>query len=330
MKGLTKMNKLSNIIIAFIIMATVLIVGGIFYTVDETEQVVVTQFGELIGEPIKEAGLRLKIPFIQKVNSFEKRLLEWDGDATECPTLDGKFIWVDTTARWRIKDPLQFMKSVRTEIGAQTRLDDILDGSTREVISRHDLSEIIRSSNRLSEGQKEIEGFGLTEDFSQVVINPIEVGRQELTEMILKRAQKTVSNYGIELVDLKIKRLNYTKGVRNKIYERMISERKRAAEKYRSEGQGRRAEIEGKKQKELRQIQSEAYKVSQEIKGKADAKAIKIYADAYNKDPEFYSFIKTLETYKNVVSKDSVFVLTTDSDIYKYLKGINIQGESSF
>ncbi len=323
------MNRISNLIMFLVIFVGLLVAGGLFYTVDETEQVVVTQFGELVGAPITEAGLKMKIPFIQKVNSFDKRLLEWDGDATECPTLDGKFIWVDTTARWRIKDPLEFMKSVRTEVGAQTRLDDILDGSTREVLSRHVLSEIIRSSNRLSDGQKELVGFGTTEGFSQVVIEPIEAGREQLSAMILERAGKTIANYGIELVDVKIKRLNYTKTVRSKVFERMISERKRAAEKYRSEGQGRKAEIEGQKSKELEQIKSEAYKTAQEIKGKADAKAIKIYADAYNKDPEFYSFIKTLDTYKNIVSKDSIFILTTDSDIYKYLNGINMKGKNS-
>lgn len=319
------MNKLLNFVIVFIVLLGALLAGGLFFIVDETEQVVVTQFGELVGKPITQAGLQTKIPFIQTVTSFDKRLLEWDGDATECPTLDGKFIWVDTTARWKIKDPLEFMKSVRTEAGAQTRLDDILDGSTREVISRHVLSEIIRSSNRLSDEQKAQEGFGTTEGFSQVVIDPIDVGRQQLSQMILERAGKTVANYGIELVDVKIKRLNYTKTVQNKVFERMISERKRAAEKYRSEGQGRKAEIEGQMAKELQEIKSEAYKSAQEIKGKADAKAIKIYADAYNKDPEFYSFIKTLETYKNVVSKDSVFILTTESDIYKYLNGINVK-----
>lgn len=322
------MNKIANLLMILIVIIGLLIAGGVFFVVDETEQVVVTQFGELVGAPITDAGLRVKIPFIQKVTSFDKRLLEWDGDATETPTLDGKFIWVDTTARWKIKDPLEFMKSVRTELGAQTRLDDILDGSTREVISKHVLSEIIRSSNRLAEEQKRLEGVGTLEGFSQVSIKPIKAGRDDLSDMILKRASESVSNFGIELVDLKIKRLNYTQSVRDKVFERMISERERAAEKYRSEGQGRKAEIEGQREKELRQIKAEAYKTAQEIKGKADAKAIKIYADAYNKDPEFYSFMKTLETYKSIVSEDSIFILTTDSDIYKYLKGIDVEASN--
>jgi len=313
------MNKIINMLLVSAVILGGLIVGGVFFVVDETEQVVVTQFGQLVGRPIKTAGLKIKLPFVQKVNSFDKRLLEWDGDATECPTRDGRFIWVDTTARWLIEDPLEFMKSVRSEIGAQTRLDDILDGSTREVISNHVLSEIIRSSNRLLEEQRRENIDQDSESFSQVVIGPIEVGREQLSSLILDRANKTVLNYGIKLVDIKIKRLSYKDSVRNKVYERMISERNRVAEKYRAEGQGKKAEIVGQMAKKLKLIRSEAYKKSQELKGIADAEAIKIYAEAYNKDPDYYAFIKTLETYKNIIKDDTVFILSTDNELYKYL-----------
>jgi len=314
------MKNTLNIIIGIILLLAFLAVGGIFYTVDETEQVIVTQFGKLIGKTKTDAGLYLKLPW-QTVNRFEKRILEWDGDADQIPTREKRLIWVDTTARWRISDALKFMQRVSTEQSAQSRLDDIIDAKTREVISSHALIEILRNSNRLiEEGEAESLKTSSSE-FGRTALQPIKMGREALSKIILERSAEAVKDYGIELVDVKIKRINYVKEVQQKVYERMISERKRAAEQFRSEGQGKKAEIEGQMAKELEQIQSSAYRTAQEIQGKADAQAIKIYADAYNKDPEFYSFIKTLETYRRTFSKDTMLMFTTENDFYKYLMG---------
>jgi membrane protease subunit HflC len=290
------------------------------YILDETRQVVITQFGQPMGQAVKTAGLHFKIPFVQKANYFEKRILEWDGYPTEVPTKDKKFIWVDTTGRWRIVDPLLFMQSMGTENHAQSRLDDIIDGMTRDLITGHILLDIVRSTNQ-------IVGVVQTEEdiASEERMEKITIGRDEITRAILLKAKEIVDDYGIELVDVRIKRLNYVDRVRQKVYERMISERKRAVEQLRSEGQGVRAEIEGQKERELKKIQSEAYRTAQEIKGKADAEAIKIYAEAYSKDPEFYSFQKTLELYPETL-KGSRVLLSTKSDFLEYLKAT---GDSS-
>jgi len=315
------MKNTFNIIVGIIFLLIVVAIGGIFYTIDETEQIVVTQFGRLIGEPKRDAGLNMKWPW-QTVNRFEKRILEWDGDADQIPTSEKRLIWVDTTARWRISDPLKFMKRIRTEQSAQTRLDDIIDAKTRGVISGHALIEVLRNSNRLIE-EGETEALeNVAGEFGRTVLKPITKGREALSKIILKRAAEAVKDYGIELVDVKIKRINYVKEVQNKVYERMISERKRAAEQFRSEGQGKKAEIEGLRAKELEEIRSEAYRKAQEIKGKADAEAIKIYADAYNNDPEFYSFVKTLDTYRKTINKDTTLMFSTENDFYEYLGGI--------
>jgi len=315
------MKNTFNIVAGIIILLTVLVVSGIFYTIDETEQVVVTQFGKLIGQPKKDPGLNMKLPW-QTVNRFEKRILEWDGDADQIPTSEKRLIWIDTTARWRISDPLKFMQRIRTEQSAQTRLDDIIDAKTREVISGHALIEVLRNSNRLIE-EGETEALeNVAGEFGRTVLKPITKGREALSKIILKRAAEAVQDYGIELVDVKIKRINYVKEVQNKVYERMISERKRAAEQFRSEGQGKKAEIEGLQDKELKEIQSNAYRKAQEIKGKADAEAITIYADAYNNDPEFYSFVKTLDTYRKTINKDTTLMFSTENDFYEYLGGI--------
>lgn len=314
------MNKNLNVVLMFILFGIFIVGSGAFYIVDETQQVVVTQFGKLVGNPIAEAGLHLKMPFVQTANYFDKRILEWDGDANQIPTREKRFIMVDTTARWKIVDALKFMQSVRTEESAQTRLDDIIDASARDIISSHVLVEVIRNSNRLIEET-------VPNDMEQSMISrktelePINFGREVLSKKILERAADAVKDYGIELVDVKIKRINYVEEVRLKVYERMISERKRAAEQFRSEGQGKKAEIEGQMIKELEEIQSNAYKKAQEVKGVADAKAIKIYADAYNKDPEFYSFVKTLETYKKTINGDTTLMLTTDNEFYNQLNG---------
>jgi len=314
------MKNTFNIVAGVIVLLIAIFIGGVFYTIDETEQVVITKFGKLIGQPKQEAGLNFKLPW-HTVNRFEKRILEWDGEADQMPTREKRLIWVDTTARWRISNPLKFMKSIRTEQGAQSRLDDIIDAEILDVVSSHVLIEILRSSNRLIE-EGEVEALeNVSSEFGKTALRPIQKGREALSKIILERSAEAVKDYGIDLVDVKIKRLNYVKEVQNKVFERMISERKRAAEQFRSEGQGKKAEIEGQRTKELQEIQSEAYRTAQEVKGKADAKAIKIYADAYNNDPEFYSFIKTLDTYRKTINKDTTLMFSTENDFYEYLGG---------
>jgi len=315
------MKNTLNILVGVFIFFAVLAISGVFYTIDETQQGVVTQFGELIGQPKIQAGLYMKLPW-QTVTRFDKRILDWDGDANQMPTSEKRLIWVDTTARWRINDALKFMQRIGSEQGAQTRLDDIIDAKAREVISSHILIEVLRNSNQLLE-QGEIESLkSVSGEFGKTALEPIKLGREALSQMILDRSAEAVRDYGIELVDVKIKRINYVKEVQQKVYERMISERKRAAEQFRSEGQGKKAEIEGQMVKDLDEIRSLAYRTAQEIKGKADAQAIKIYADAYNNDPEFYSFTKTMDAYRKSINKDTTLMFTTDNEFYEYLSGI--------
>ncbi|MEE9170738.1 MAG: protease modulator HflC [bacterium] len=308
-------SRIVGIVVAFLLL--ILLIAATF-TVDETEQVIILQFGKPVGEPIREAGLYFKIPFIQEVKTFEKRVLEWDGDANEVPTSDKRYIWVDTFGRWRIIDPLKFYQSVNNERNAQSRLDDIIDSATRNFISENLLIEAVRNSNREMETTIEeqeglgIEGAGLA----------IEKGRDQITDLILEKAQENMAQFGIELLDVRIKRINYREDVRQKVYERMISERKRIAEKYRSEGEGRKAEVDGEREKEFQIITSQAYRTAQEIKGDGDAEATRIYANAYNRDPDFYSFIQTLETYKSTMIQNSTLILNTDSDYLKYLKSM--------
>jgi len=315
------MKRIATFLIFILIISALMFISGVFYVVPETQQVVITQFGRPIGTPVNQAGLHFKKPFIQQANYFEKRLLEWDGSPNQIPTKDKRYIWVDTTARWRIADPLKFLQSVGSETGAHARLDDIIDSATRDYVTGHKLIEVVRNSNRLLSKLEESEVAIESED----VVEKIKVGRDDLTRGILKQAKELIPQYGIELMDVRIKRINYVKEVRRKVYDRMISERKRAAEQYRSEGQGKKAEVEGEMKKELKRITSEAYRKAQEIKGKADAEAIKIYAEAYNKDPDFYSFLKTLETYKETIDGKSTIILTTDSDYYEYLKDLGQQ-----
>ncbi|MBP9865955.1 MAG: protease modulator HflC [Candidatus Omnitrophica bacterium] len=284
------------------------------YVVDETRMAVVTQFGEPVSGPVSTPGLKWKIPGMQTVHFFDKRILEWDGYPSEVPTRDKKFIWVDVTGRWRIVDPLKFLKTMQTETKAQTRLDDIMDGVTRNFLTRHNLVDIVRSTNRILE-IKELDVDGV----AQGDYDKIEVGRDMITRDILNSARMIVKDYGIELIDLRIKRINYIASVQVKVFERMISERKRAAETLRSEGQGIRAEIEGEKDKELKRLTSEAYRKAQKIKGEADAESIRIYGDSFGKDPEFYSLIRTLEAYPAAL-KNSRLILSTDSEFLKYLK----------
>jgi membrane protease subunit HflC len=306
-------------IVGAIVLLVILVIGGTFYTVSETEQVIITQFGKPIGDPVNQAGLHVKVPFIQKANVFERRWLEWDGDANQVPTRDKKFIWVDAYARWRIDDPLLFFQSVRDERGAQTRLDDILDGATRKAIAQWELIEIVRSTSRQLDRSEEATGG---EEAEEGWIEQIRQGRHEITRQILVQASQGALNFGIELVDVRIKRINYVQDVLQKVYERMISERKRIAEKSRSEGEGRAAEIRGQKERELQRIRSEAYEDAQEIIGRADAEATRIYAEAYGRDPDFYAFLQTLESYEQTIDKDTWLLLSTDSDFFRYLKDI--------
>jgi membrane protease subunit HflC len=305
-----------GLITTIIIFIALALASGALFIVDETKQVVITQFGKPVGDPITSAGLHFKIPFIQEAHYFEKRLLEWDGDPNQIPTKDKKYIWVDTMARWRIVDSLKFLQSVGNELSASSRLDDIINSATRDAVTSHLLVEAVRNSNRILETKE----LGEDAIVSEEALERIEIGRQQLTRSILDKTKVLAPQYGIEVMDVRVKRVNYVEEVRNKVYDRMIAERKRAAEKYRSEGHGKSAEIEGQTGKELKLITSEAYRQAQSITGKADAEAINIYAQAYSQNPEFYSFLKTIETYKNTIDAGSTVILTTDSDYYKYLK----------
>jgi modulator of FtsH protease HflC len=316
------MNKLIYTIAAPVVLVIILFASGAAYTIDETQQVVITQFGQPIGRPIVKAGLHFKVPFIQQANYFEKRILQWDGNPNQIPTKDKRYIWVDTTARWKIVDALTFLQSVTNELGAQARLDDVIDSATRDFITSHNLVEVVRNTNRLMDDEV-IAAAGDEFVIFDDDIERISVGRENLTRQILAHSSQIVPQYGIELVDIRIKRINYVTEVQERVYERMISERKRAAEQYRSEGQGRRAEIQGQTIKELDQIRSEAYRIAEEKKGQADAEATAIYADAYNKDPDFYGFLQTLDTYRHTIDKDTFIILSTDSEYYEYLKDIN-------
>ena len=298
-------------VIAFIIYSAA-------YTVDETEQVVITQFGRIVGEPKTDPGLKFKIPFIQKANYFNKNLLEWDGDPGQIPTLDKTFIWVDTFARWNIVDPIKFFQTVNNRFNAVGKLNDIIDPATRNFITSHHLIEVVRNSNR------ELDTAEIGVDKSDRVAGVpyhIAFGRQKITQGILEQAQPKLTPFGIELVDVKIKRINYVEDVRKSVYGRMIAERKQIAEKFRSEGKGEAQKILGDKEKDLQEIESEAFKKAQKIKGDADAKATIIYADAYGRDPEFYSFVQTLEIYNEALDKNSSLIISTDSEFLKYLKG---------
>lgn len=309
--------KFSRFLIACVAAVVVLIFFSA-YTVDETEQIVITQFGKVIGSPKMEPGLYFRIPFIQNANRFPKNLQEWDGDPGQIPTLEKTYIWVDAFARWKIVDPIKFFQTVNNTVSARGRLDDIIDPAIRNLITENKLIEAVRKSNRAmitSEiGMEEVE-------HDQQATYGITTGRQAITESILTQAQPKLAQFGIELVDVKIKRINYVEQVRQSVYGRMIAERKQIAEKYRSEGKGESRKILGEKERELKQITSTAYKTAQEIKGKADAEATNIFAKAYGRDPEFYSFITTLEMYHTSLDENSSLILSTDSEFFKYLKG---------
>ncbi len=293
----------------------IILVVNSAYIVNEAQQVIITQFGEPIKKPIIEPGLHFKTPFIQNANIFDKRILQWDGYPNEIPTKDKKFIWLDITARWQIVDPLAFLRTMGNENNAQSRLDDIIDGIARDFITSNNLIEIVRGTNRILEIPRKEEDIN-----ADVQIEEITTGRDTIMRAVVDKTREAVKDYGIQIVDVQIKRINYVDRVRQKVFERMISERKRAAEKLRSEGLGVSAEIEGEKGKEVKRILSGAYKEAQTLKGQADAEATNVYAEAYNKGPEFYSFMKTMETYRNTIATGTTLILSTDSDYMKYLK----------
>ncbi len=303
--------------VVFVVLALVLGLSSV-YIIDETQQVVITQFGRPVGEPIREAGLHFKIPFIQHIHYFDKRVLEWDGDADQIPTKDKRFIWVDTTARWRVKDPLQFFRSVRDEMGAQTRLDDIIDAAVRDAINGSKLIEIVRTTNRLMSTK-------MSSDQQVNLKEEITKGREEIRKQIFSQASKMVEDLGIELIDVQIKRVNYVEEVRRKVYARMIAERKRVAERYRSQGRGEQAKIVGMAEKEVKKILSEAYKKVQEIRGKADAEAMRIYAQAYSKGADFFRFWRTIEAYRNCLGQDVIFLLSLESPFFRILKDMEVK-----
>ncbi len=304
-------------IVWVVIIIIIFFLMGAVYVVDETEQVVVTRFGEAIGKPKTDPGLYLKVPVVDNANYFPKNLLEWDGDPGQIPTLDKTFIWVDTFARWKIVDPLKFFETVNNVYAALGRLDDIIDAAVRNFVTSYPLIETVRMTNR----ELDIREAGIDEVREISPLGEIKTGRAEITRGIMEQAKPKLAKFGIELVDVKIKRLNYVEQVQKSVYARMIAERKQIAEKFRSEGRGEARKIEGDKEREMKRITSEAYKTAQEIKGKADAEATRIYAEAYGRDPDFYSFTNTLHIYKEALDKDSTLVLSTDSEFFKYMKG---------
>jgi membrane protease subunit HflC len=302
--------------IIVLVILLLILVGNSVYVVNEFDQVIITQFGKPVGDPKNTPGLKVKTPFVQRANRFEKRFLEWDGDTNQLPTKDKRFIFVDTYARWRISDPLLFFQRLRDERGAQTRLDDILDGETRNAIANHDLVELVRSTNRTPEATD----LNLDET---VTLDTIRYGREVIRKEVLSKAQTRTSDLGIEILDFQFKRINYVDEVQRKVYERMIAERRRIADRFRSEGEGEAQRIRGERERELKRIQSEAYRKAQAINGRADSLSTYIYAQAYDRSPdsrEFYYFLKTMETYSNTLDSETWLLLSTDGEFYRRLK----------
>lgn len=315
--------KITSILLALVVAGFLLIVSGALYTVDETKQVIITQFGKPVGEPKTEAGLKFKLPFIQQVNPVEKRILEWDGSPSNMPTKDKLYIAVDLFARWRIVDPLQYFLRLRDERSAQSRLDDILGSETRNAVAKHELIELVRTTR----DREPLRDASLSEAEQRTLggLVPIRKGRALVEEEIFSAAAPKVEVFGIELLDIRFKRINYNESVRPKIYERMISERRQIAERFRSEGNGEAARINGNRERELKRIQSEAYREVEEIRGDADAKATGIYAAAYNQSAEaadFYEFQKTMDMYKSVMKENSTLIMSTTSEAFEYLKSM--------
>jgi len=311
--------------IRYIVLIAIVAIAGVAfyasaYVVDETEQVVITQFGKVVAEPKTEPGLYFKVPFIQQPNYFLKNIQAWDGNPGQIPTKDKTYLWVDAFARWRITDPVAFFRTVTDRFSAMQRLDDIINPAVRNAVTSHELIETVRTSNR---SMTTLEG----KDEAQRDV--IKTGREKLNDMILTASQPKLDRFGIELIDVKMKRVNYVKSVRDSVYGRMIAERQQMAEKIRSEGQGEAQRIMGQKERDLLEIQSGAYRTAEEIKGDADAKATKVYADAYSVDPEYYSFTQSLGVYMESLDKTSNLVLSTDSELLKYLKGFSGEAASN-
>jgi len=311
-------NLSLTIVILFIL---VTLVRSTAFVVDETEQVIITQFGKPVGGAIKDAGLYFRVPFIQEANYFPKYLLDWNGEPGQMPTKDKTFIWVDVFARWKVTDPLSFFQTVRSEPAAQAKLDNIIESATRNLITSNSLIEAVRNTER----QMDIGEVEMDETTKEIVRKPIRLGREALARAIMDQARPKMAQFGIDLVDVRIKRINYVDEVQKEVYNRMIAERKQIAEKFRSEGRGESSKIAGDREKELKRITSEAYRTAQEIMGSADADATRIYAEAFNKDPEFYSFVNTLAIYKESLDKDTWMMMSTKSDLMKYLKKYSVQ-----
>jgi membrane protease subunit HflC len=309
------MKQAIQIFLLIVVAAIGVSVWDGFYIIEEGQQAVVTQFGKPVGTPKTEAGLQYKTPFVQKVRYFEKKILIWDGDANQITTNDKTFIYMDNTARWRISDALRFMQAVGSINRAQSLLDDIIDGTVRDLVNKNNLIEIIRSSDWSPD-------FMTTESLSGDMITPPKLGRDKISKMVLEAAAKVTPQYGIELVDVMFKRVNYIDTVRLRVYDRMISERKRIAAEKRSLGEGRKAEILGRVDREYREITSTAKMEATTIMGKADAKATKIYGETYSKHPEFYSFQKSLESYQDIITDNTSLVLSSDSDLFRYMESI--------
>lgn len=315
-------RKIFSAVLLGLLVVGLLVLSGAFYIVSETEQVIITEFGKPTEEPVTDAGLHFKIPFIQEVNRIDERILEWDGDRTEMPTRDKLYISVDTFGRWQITDPLEYFRRLRDERSAQSRLDDILGSETRNAIAKHDLIEVIRTTKGrepvLDESLEKI-----ADDSDNIgVLPPIEKGRQTIEQEIQEAAKAKLAEFGIELLDVRFKRINYNPSVVEKIYERMISERQQIASRFRSEGEGEAAKIRGDKERDLDVIESEAYRTVQEIRGEADARATSIYAEAYDQSRqarELYAFTKTMDTYRQVVDPESVLVFSTEGDLFRFL-----------
>lgn len=313
------MNRKKIILTSIILIVLLIVLLQSAFIVKETKQVVITQFGKPVGNAVTKPGLKFKIPFIQKANYFEKRYMEWDGDPNQVPTKDKKFIFVDTYARWQITDPLQFFIRLTNERGALSRLDDIIDGETRDYIAGHNIEEAVRTSNRTP-----ISSGAISEEIGDSLIN-IEVGRQEIQRMILEASNEKAQDLGIAILDFRFKRINYVEEVSTQVYERMKSERFRIADKFRSEGQGEASRINGEKERELKKIQSEAFRQAEEIMGKADGRAAAIYAGAYDQSSasrELYSFLKSMETFERTFDTSTTIILSTDSELFRYLKSM--------
>ena len=323
------MSKVLRIsILALLGIAAFVLINAV-YTVNEVQQMIITQFGKPVGEPVTDAGLKVKIPFIQVVNPIDKRILEWDGSPSDMPTKDKLYISVDLYARWRIVDPLQYFLRLRDERSAQSRLDDILGSETRNAVAKHELIEIIRTTKD-REPLRDALLSGTQQQLKMGSLVPIHKGRKLVESEIFNAAAEKVEVFGIELLDIRFKRINYNQSVRPKIYDRMISERRQIAERFLSEGNGEAARINGNRMRDLNKIQSEAYREVEEIRGMADAKATEIYARAYNQSAEsveFYEFTRTMQSYKDIIANNTTLVLSTDSDLFKFLKGMEPGGD---